>query len=236
MICSRCLSIASDALSDAAVVWLLYLALEPAVRARWPHAIVTWNRVLAGKWKDAQVGSHVLIGAALGMGMWTILEILLSKPKSQLNYGIALWPLMGARSWVAALVLNMAEALRLGLLEFFALFGLRVLLKKDWLAAIAASILFTTIAQNDVLNSPDWQKLLATYVVLYTILMFVLVRVGLVTAISATFFLNALNRVSLGSDWKAWWAPFGFATIFLLFSMVSFALWRSIGTRELADR
>jgi serine/threonine-protein kinase len=230
------LSIVSDALSDAVAVWLLYLALEPAVRARWPHAIVTWNRILAGKWKDAQVGSHILIGAALGMGLWTALEIFLSKPKNQLDVGIALWPLLGARSWVAALVLNMAEALRLGLLEFFALFGLRVLLKKDWLAAIAASIMFTTVAQSDVLNSPDWQKLLVTYVVLYAILMFVLVRVGLVTAISATFFLNALNRICLGTDWKAWWAPFGFATIFLLFSMVSLALWRSIGTREFSDR
>jgi hypothetical protein len=36
--------------------WLLYLALEPAVRAHWPHSIVTWNRILAGRWKDAQVG------------------------------------------------------------------------------------------------------------------------------------------------------------------------------------
>ena len=39
-----------------AVLWLVYLALEPAVRARWPHSIMTWNRVLAGRWLDAQVG------------------------------------------------------------------------------------------------------------------------------------------------------------------------------------
>jgi hypothetical protein len=30
---------------------------------------VTWNRVLAGRWLDAQVGSHILIGAAVGSGL-----------------------------------------------------------------------------------------------------------------------------------------------------------------------
>ncbi len=131
-------------------------------------------------------------------------------------------------------LLNMQEALRLGLLEFFAIFGLRVLLKKDWLAAIAASVLFTTIARTISSTIRSGRNMLVIYVVLYAILMFVLVRVGLVTAISAMFFLNALNRICLGSDWKAWWAPYGFATIFLLFSMVSLALWRSIGTESSA--
>jgi serine/threonine-protein kinase len=41
---------AGEWLFDALVMWVLYLALEPAVRARWPHSIVSWNRLLAGKW------------------------------------------------------------------------------------------------------------------------------------------------------------------------------------------
>jgi predicted Ser/Thr protein kinase len=225
-------SIAGDSLLFAASVWLLYVALEPAVRSRWPHAIVTWNRILAGRWKDAQVGSHVLIGAALGMGMWVLLAIPIAEPKDMLDIGIALWPLLGARAWVASYVLNLQDALVIGLLEFFAIFVLRVLLKKDWLAAIGASFLFMA-TQNDIINNPNWQKQAVVYLVLYAILMFVLLRVGLVTTISAMFFLNALNRVCLGSDWKAWWAPEGFATIFLLLGMVSYAFWRSIGIRDL---
>jgi hypothetical protein len=65
--------------------------------------------------------------------------------------------------------------------------------------------------------------------------MFVLLRVGLVTTISAMFFLNALNRLCLGSDWKAWWAPSGFATIFLLLALASYAFWRSMGARDLVE-
>ncbi len=228
-------SSAGESLMFSALVWLLYLALEPAVRSRWPHAIVTWNRVLAGRWKDAQVGSHILIGAALGMGMWMMFAVVSPEPKNQLDIGISLWPLLGARPWVAAYALNIRDALVLGLLEFFAIFGLRVLVKKDWLAAIAASLLFTILVQNDVFGDPHWPQKLAVYSVLYAVLMFVLLRVGLVTTISAMFFLNALNRISLGADFKAWWAPFGFATIFLLVAMASLAFWRSIGAQELAD-
>lgn len=227
---------AGDALLLAAMVWLLYLALEPAVRSRWPHAIVTWNRVLSGRWKDAQVSSHILVGAALGMGMWMMFAVVNPEPKNQLDFGISLWPLLGARSWFAAYALNARDALVLGLLEFFAIFGLRVLLRKDWLAAIAASFLFTTVVQSDVFGDPHWLQKFAVYFVLYVVLFGVLLRVGLVTTISAMFFLNALNRVCLGSDFKAWWAPFGFATIFLLLTVASLAFWRSFGTQELAIR
>jgi len=41
----------------------------PSLRARWPQSIVTWNRVLAGQWKDPLVWSHVLIGRAAGLAL-----------------------------------------------------------------------------------------------------------------------------------------------------------------------
>jgi hypothetical protein len=180
------------------------------------------------------VGSHILIGAALGTGLWALLGIPIAEPKNTLNVGVSLWALLGTRAWVAAYAYNFQDALRFGLLEFFAIFGLRVLLKKDWLAAIGAAVIFTGI-QGGIVNDPDWKKQLIIYLVLYTILMFVVLRVGLVTTISTLFFLNAMNRISLGSDFKAWWAPFGFATIFLLVGITSWAFWRSIGTRDAAQ-
>ena len=49
------------------ILWLVYLAIEPSLRARWPRSIVTWNRLLAGQWGDPLVWSHVLIGGAAGL-------------------------------------------------------------------------------------------------------------------------------------------------------------------------
>src|SRR5262249_49563192 len=52
----------------AGLMWVLYLALEPLVRRRWPQVIISWSRLLAGRFRDAEVGAHVLIGTAVGVG------------------------------------------------------------------------------------------------------------------------------------------------------------------------
>jgi hypothetical protein len=226
-------AITANGLLDSAILWVLYLALEPALRSRWPHAIVTWNRILAGRWKDAQVGSHVLIGAALGTGLWVLL-MLPTGPKNMLSSGISLWQLLGTRQWVGSYAANMADALMFGPLYFFTIFGLRHFLKKDWLAAIAASILFT-ISQDEVFTDADWERTAVTFVILYSILMFVLLRVGLVALVIALFSFNALNRLCLGTDLRAWWTPDGLATMILILGMTAYAFWRSVGTRELSQ-
>jgi hypothetical protein len=43
-----------------------YLALEPAVRRRWPWRLTAWNRLLDGRLGDPMVGRDLLIGLALG--------------------------------------------------------------------------------------------------------------------------------------------------------------------------
>jgi hypothetical protein len=59
----------SSALSAAFNAWIFYVALEPYVRRRWPQIMITWSRLLAGGIRDALVGGHLLIGAALGVGL-----------------------------------------------------------------------------------------------------------------------------------------------------------------------
>lgn len=230
---------AEDWAFSALLLWTLYLALEPAVRAHWPHSIVTWNRVLAGRLKDAQVGSHILIGAAVGTGMWTVIEMLqaATSEKNTLHQGLSLWQLLSTRAWIGSYASVADESLKLGLIGFFAIFGLRQLIKRDWLAAVAAALLFTMIGGEIGLQKTIIEALvsIAIYTSLYGVLMFVLLRVGLVSTISAVFFLNAVNHICLGSDWKAWWAPTGFATMLLLIALAFFAFWRSMGTRELTE-
>jgi serine/threonine-protein kinase len=49
-----------------AFMWLVYIALEPHVRRRWPSTLVSWSRLLAGGFKDPMVGRDLLIGCLLG--------------------------------------------------------------------------------------------------------------------------------------------------------------------------
>jgi hypothetical protein len=54
------------ALYQALIVWLAYFALEPYIRRRWPWRIVSWQRILMGRWRDPLVGRDVLVGCCLG--------------------------------------------------------------------------------------------------------------------------------------------------------------------------
>jgi serine/threonine-protein kinase len=43
---------AGQALTFAGLLWLIYIALEPFVRRRWPHMLVSWTRLLSGAFGD----------------------------------------------------------------------------------------------------------------------------------------------------------------------------------------
>jgi serine/threonine-protein kinase len=223
-----------DWLLAGAFLWILYVALEPALRARWPHSIVTWNRVLAGNWLDAQVGAHILIGAAVAgmlMAAATAVEMFFGT-KNQMGGAGSLFVTLGTREWIANHAAVLMNALNVGLVGFFIIFGLRVLVRRDVFAALIASLLFT-MAEGNVVNSPDWQLKAAVYFVIFAVLVFVVLRLGLVAIFSTIFFVNGQGAILLGGDWKAWYAPAGLASLLLLMGIAIFAFWRSLGSREL---
>ena len=48
------------------MAWLFYIAFEPQLRKRMPESLVSWNRLLAGRFRDPVVGGHLLAGIAVG--------------------------------------------------------------------------------------------------------------------------------------------------------------------------
>ena len=137
----------STSLFWAGLVWMLYLALEPYVRRYWPQAIISWTRVLSGRWRDPLVGRDVLYGAVLGIFFCDIfvlryhLEALLGAPPASLSTDY----LVNARSAISAWLWHVPGSISSTLLMFLLLFLFRVLLRKSWLAAIGFVLLFTTL-------------------------------------------------------------------------------------------
>ncbi len=223
-------------LLGAAVLWFAYLALEPAIRARWPQTIVTWNRVLAGRWLDAQVGSHVLIGAAVGSGIWVAFKaitVYLFHNNQPTNSDVSLDFLLGARHWIGIHATSANDGLSLGLFFFLTIFAMRQLLRKELLAAVAAAAMFT-LTQSDVWG-PDWMLTALLYGVVFTALIFVLLRLGLVATIVAVFYVDSIPSMALSTDWSTWYTPASLATLLLLVGIAVFAFWRSLGGRELIE-
>jgi serine/threonine-protein kinase len=62
----------ASTLFEGVMLWVLYLALEPYVRKRWPETIVSWTRVLAGRFRDPLVGRDILLGCLLGVATRTL--------------------------------------------------------------------------------------------------------------------------------------------------------------------
>jgi hypothetical protein len=139
--------ITSFALFIAAFVWLLYIGLEPFVRRRWPNALISWSRVLAGQLRDPLVGSNVLTGVALGVGM-QLLGMLVHfaegwfgrLPPRPWVQDLSL--LLGARGMIGDLLGIIPIEFGLALAFFFLFVLLRLLLRKDWVAAAAFILIF----------------------------------------------------------------------------------------------
>jgi predicted Ser/Thr protein kinase len=221
---------------NAALLWILYLALEPELRARWPHSIVTWNRLLAGRWKDAQVCAHVLAGAAVGVGIWIgaeLTQIAFGGHDLDAEGGLDLT--LGTRQWVASQADTLGSLLLSGFAIFLIVFGIRLLVRRNVLASILAAVagVFLNLGADPERMLQHWQTLVPIYFVLFSVLIFVLLRLGLVAFSSAIFFLNSCGKIIAGADWSTWYAPYGLATLALLLGIALFAFWRSLGSREL---
>jgi serine/threonine-protein kinase len=52
----------------ACLFWILYMGLEPLVRRRWPDTIISWTRVLSGRFRNPRVGRDILVGGTAAAG------------------------------------------------------------------------------------------------------------------------------------------------------------------------
>ncbi len=225
---------ASDWVTKAALTWLLYIALEPAVRARWPHALVTWTRVLLGQWQDARVAAHVLYGCAMGVAIsvfflvdqWYFVAHLQESAATGADVGSS------ARLWIGDVLGRASEAAEFGLLAVFAIFCFRVVLRKDWIASLAAAVWFT-LREGDVWSGNGMGTFLI-FLLIFAVLVFVVLRLGLVSAIAAIFVVNLLLQTPGAQNLTN---PYEWAVILypaLAIAIVLWAFWRTSGQQLLA--
>jgi serine/threonine-protein kinase len=154
---SRLLIIAlGKSLVDAAVSWCLYLALEPPARRLYPRVLVSWTRLLRGRFRDPLVGRDILYGVALSTFVilcWGQLYVViphalgltappppLPYPMGSGPYRVALdpplpQPILGGRYVLEGILARGLEAFG-GLSWGMFLIGLRLLLRRTWAALL----------------------------------------------------------------------------------------------------
>jgi hypothetical protein len=127
--------------------------------------------------------------------------------------------LMGGREALGAWLLQIPQSIVFTLLFFFLLLGLKVLLRKDWLAAIAFVAVY---ALPLGLSSSYVAVELPSEILIYAVAVLLVFRFGLVPLACAIFTVDMLANVPFSADLSAWYMP---ASVLALLSIVSLAAW-----------
>jgi serine/threonine-protein kinase len=211
----------STGLLTSGVTWLLYLAVEPWVRRNWPTTMISWTRLLSGHVRDALVGRDLLIGVMLGT-LWILMFAVRTLMTMRLGAAPNVYSteyLVGGRAALGAWLVQIPTSLLATLEFFFVLFGLKLLLRKNWIAAVAFVAIFTGL---QALGSPHLKVDLPVLVLVYAVAVVIVHRYGLVPLAAAIFTVNLLANVPFSADFSAWYMT---SSLLALASVVAIAAW-----------
>jgi serine/threonine-protein kinase len=192
---------------EAGFLWVLYIALEPFIRRRWPQRIISWSRLLAGGFRDPLVGRDILLGGAVGAAMIHLsllsfvgLKWIGQPPELALNPGSEI---IGAHLFVSKFASQITAGLFLAFFAFFMLLLFVTVLRSERLALIALWLLITVLSVLVTRTNVRIAPLIAFQALLFV---FVLYRYGLLALALALLVSHVWVFFSMTSDLTAWYA------------------------------
>src|SRR5262245_44506689 len=213
----------------AVITWILYLGLEPYVRRRWPTMLISWSRLLAGRFRDPLVGRDVLFGILIGIVLNLIAVLLINiSPLAFLRINETLLNgLSGARMAAGNLVLLAVIPVIGALISLFMLFLLRLLVRRDWLAVVLfVPVLFAGF------YTENWQ-VSVTIILQIGLIAVAMTRYGLVVSTVASFAIFALINFPVTLNFSVWYAGTGLAPLVAVLALAVFAFYTSLGGQKL---
>jgi serine/threonine-protein kinase len=223
----------------AALTGVVYIALEPFVRRRWPQMLVSWTRALTGQWRDPLVGRDVLIGCAAGIALACFLRMEAIVPAwfghAQGSQGTpSIDSLIGPLAFMTTVLTNLAgNALLVPVAILFTLFFLRTILRKDWLAVVVYVVLTALTRPGAALqsNAPFYVGLLV--VVEQVMLFLMLQRFGLLALMATAFVVQVFNDFPMTFQASAWYAGYGYAALAVVGAIALYGFKTSLGGRPI---
>jgi serine/threonine-protein kinase len=211
--------ILSQGMFGAASVWLVYMALEPAVRRRWPEVLISWNRLLDRRFRDPMCGRDALIGIVAGAGM-NLARMLEGKRSSPLSV------LAAPHHVLYYLLIAIPEALLYGIAGLFLLYLLRLITRNALLSQFALFVVFLIPS----LVASGWTPV---SVLNALVVSQVMSRFGLVATSAMWFAFAALSNAPLTLDPSSWYAGRSFGVLGLFVVLVTLAAWTSLGGKPI---
>lgn len=220
-------------LFEGLTLYMLYLAVEPFVRRRWPDAIISWTRLLSGRFRDPLIGRDLLFGSLLGVlaGLVTLIDTSLpgwlgdtpGRPGS-----VNLSSLGGVRLVVGEVLDRIVHSITFPMVILVLVLLLLVFLKRQWLAFSAILILFGGLSSA---FTAHWYQV-PFMIVFIAVMLFALLRLGLVAAVVLEAVAGILTSMPMTSDLGAWWAGGTIGAIVVLALIAGYGFVTSLGGRS----
>lgn len=228
-----------SALFWSCFVGVMYLALEPYLRRRWPERIISWNRLLAGDFRDPLVGRDVLIGAVIGAFCVALMYSRLALPRwigasyqaipdvpDAFAFGVA-----GTSAFGQMFINQLTAAIVQSFMVVFVLLFLSLLLRKDWVGIAVGSLILIALFVLPEIARAHWIGLvsIAVYVIAFV---FCALRFGPLALISTFFVFHIWVFYPITSDFTAWYAGSFFLIAAIVLAMAVYGFYVSLGGQK----
>jgi hypothetical protein len=216
-------------LTNAVILWLIYMALEPYVRKYSADILMSWSRLLRGRVRDPRVGRDILVGIVAGL-IITLITIIVALVPAAMGYpppaprNMNLELLMSTRRAVSALLRMPTNALMNGMLTTLLFALIRMIVKRTWIATIITIAVGSFILLNNV-SQQFWLSIAAAALVAI-IYVGVLERFGMFP-LMMTFLTNNIVQSGLTLDVNKLYAPTAIWLMALVATMAAFGYYAS---------
>ena len=209
--------------------WVGYLAIEPYVRRLWPQALVTWSRLLEGRFRDPRVGRDLLFGGAAGMlaeGIFRLPEAApwfgLPPPEPNANGAFAL---TGVEYLMATLIGIPRASFLIPVGILLILLIARLIFKKPWLAYV---VVFMAVGLFGFLTTGGLDAATALLIIMLAVT--ILTRLGLF-AMMVTIAFSSWSSMPLTIDTGSWYFPYSLLSMLLFAAIAVYGFVIALGGR-----
>jgi hypothetical protein len=209
--------------------WLAYISFEPYGRSWWPHMLVSWTRVLAGRVLDPLVGRHVLLGSCVGVVAAAVALIQLEVAERNARPGqlvFALDALRSSEAFSGVVVAAFLGTLVWSLGGVAVLVLLRLILRRTWIASMVLIVLIVPSLAAGTSTSD-----VAVAILLSVVGLTVLLRVGLFAYVAMFVVMDVLTLLPLTLDTDAWYFGQSLVVLLLIGALATYGFLVSLGGR-----
>jgi hypothetical protein len=205
--------------------------------------MVTWARVLAGRWRDPLVGRDLLVVVAFVTLNYLFQRVVGSfagwylDPGTEFvagaDFGLGLDTLLGGRIMAARMAASLLTATSVTFTFFAVLLAAKTVLKRPWTVVVVLFALWGPVGGATRIVEGDWASVVQ-WVLEIGFLFFLMMRYGLFAATVFSALSQLIDWSILTSNFGAWYGQSSLVATVVLVAVALYGFYAALGGRPVA--